>query len=62
MIRYWNGYGFVIAVIILGMVSANERPRYNVTSSLIAWAGAQNYPCHRIWHYSRSSLYRVENY
>ena len=27
------------------MGSANERRRYNVTSSLIGWAHSQNYPC-----------------
>ena len=30
--------------IILGMDAANERRRYNVTSSLIGWAHAQNDP------------------
>ena len=31
--------------IILGMGSANERRRYNVTWSLIGWAHTQNDPC-----------------
>ena len=30
--------------IILSMRPANERRRYNVTSSLIGWAHSQNYP------------------
>ena len=30
--------------IIVGMGSANERRRYNVTSSLIGWAHTQNGP------------------
>ena len=29
--------------VILGMGSANERRRYNVTSSLIGWAHTQNH-------------------
>ena len=33
--------------IILGMGSVSERWRYNVTSSLIAWANTQNDPCGR---------------
>ena len=36
---------WVIARIILCMRPANERRRYNVTSSLIGWAHAQNDPC-----------------
>ena len=33
------------AGIVLCMRLANERRRYNVTSSLIGWAHAENYPC-----------------
>ena len=33
------------AWVILGIGSANERRRYNVTSSLIGWAYIQNDPC-----------------
>ena len=33
------------AGVILCMCSANERRRYNVTSSLIGWAHSQNDPC-----------------
>ena len=32
--------------IIFCMRPANERRRYNVTSSLIGWAHSQNDPCH----------------
>ena len=33
------------SAIILGMDSANEKPCYNVTSSLIGWTYTQNDPC-----------------
>ena len=33
--------------ILLRMYQANERRRYNVTSSLIGWVHAQNDPCKR---------------
>ena len=32
--------------VILGIGSANERLRYNITSSLIDWTQTQNDPCH----------------
>ena len=38
---------YTYAGVILGMGSANERRRYNVTSSLIGWAHTQN--DHGIW-------------
>ena len=41
-------YIWVKSGIILGMGSANERRRYNVTSSLIGWAHTQNDPQNRL--------------
>ena len=38
-------YSTAYSGIILLMRPANERRRYNVTSSLIGWAHAQNDPC-----------------
>ena len=38
---------FTSAGIILGKGSANERRRYNMTSSLIGWAHNQIVPC--VW-------------
>ena len=43
--------GRCIAGIILGMVSANERRCYNVTSSLIGWVHTQNDPCNIVSHW-----------
>ena len=43
-----NFYSALDAGIILCMCQANERRRYNVTSSLIGWAHTQNDPCR--WH------------
>ena len=40
---------YCIPGIILCMHPANERWRYNVTSSLIGWAHAQNEPCILYW-------------
>ena len=49
------------------MGSANERWRYNVTSSLIGWAHKQNDPCTReiVWkqhlfHYARLPKAKLE--
>ena len=36
------------AEITVGMGSANERRRYNLSSSLIGWANTQNGPCQRV--------------
>ena len=47
----WSG-------IILGMGSANERQRYNVTPSLISWAHTQNDP----WKYRIFSIYGEHHY
>ena len=33
------------AGIILGLVSANEKQRYNATLSRNSWAHTKNYPC-----------------
>ena len=44
--------------IVLCMPPANERQRYNVTSSLIGWAHAQNYPFTIICDHDVSSLRR----
>ena len=46
-LKFTNDFPFpnechAVAVIILGMGSANERRRYNVTSSLIGWTLNQN--------------------
>ena len=40
--------GVTTAGVILCMRPANERRRYNVTSSLIDWVHAQNDPCKRV--------------
>ena len=40
IILFWHKSG-----LILGMDSASQRRRYNVTSSLIGWAHIQNDPC-----------------
>ena len=42
--------------IILNMGSANEKRRYNVTSSLIAWAHTQNDPCYAPRLYTASHM------
>ena len=41
----------MMAVIILCVHPANERWRYNVTSSLIGWGRIQNYPCDSILNF-----------
>ena len=41
--------------IILGMGSANERRRYNVTSSLIGWAHTHNDP----WKHNTSHIFGI---
>ena len=41
----WPFWILDTAGIILGMGSANERWRYNVTSPVISWAHTQNDPC-----------------
>ena len=41
--------------IILLMCPANERRRYNVTSSLIGWANKQNDPCIFIFYWYEES-------
>ena len=38
-------YTTTAGITILGMSLADERRRYNVTSSLIGWAHTQNDPC-----------------
>ena len=49
------GYNLYITGIILGMGSANESRRYNVTSSLIGWS--QNNPCIDAFYLSNNHLY-----
>ena len=44
------------AKIILCMCPANERWRYNVTSSLIGWAHSQNDPCEWSWCWHCTSV------
>ena len=43
-VQWWSSFGHISGV-ILGMGLANERRRYNVTSSLIGWPHTQNDPC-----------------
>ena len=54
---WWRFYCWLIleAGITLCMGSANERRRYNVTSSLTGWTHAQNDPC-EVQFCSKSSL------
>ena len=50
ILRIWQEAHY--AGIILGTGSANERQRYNVTSSLIGWAPTQTDPCITVYQNS----------